>query len=32
MDIRELKEGHYIIWVNVPGHKPIAKQLVVGKI
>lgn len=32
MDIRNLKEGHYIIWLNVSGHKPVAKHLVVGKI
>ena len=32
MDIRELKEGHYIVWLNVPGHKPLARQLVVGKL
>ena len=32
MDLRDLKEGHYIIRMNVQGHKPIAKQLVVGKI
>ena len=31
MDLRELKEGHYIVWLNVPGHKPLAKQLMIGK-
>ncbi|HHM20672.1 MAG TPA: hypothetical protein ENJ20_01495 [Bacteroidetes bacterium] len=32
MDLRQLKEGHYIIWLHVPGQKPLARQLVVGKI
>ncbi len=32
LDIRSLKEGHYIIWLNVPGRRPTARQLVVGKI
>ena len=32
MDIRDIHEGHYIVWLNVPGKRPIAKQLVVGKI
>lgn len=32
LDIRDLKEGHYILWLNISNHKPIAKQLVVGKI
>lgn len=32
MDIRDLKEGHYTVWLNVPGKRPIARQLVVGKV
>jgi hypothetical protein len=32
MDLRDLHEGHYIIWVNVPGKRPIAKTLVIGRI
>ena len=32
MDIRSLHEGHYIVWLKVPGRKPLAKQLMVGKI
>lgn len=32
MDIRDLHEGHYIVWINVPGKRPIAKTLVVGRI
>ena len=32
MDIRELREGHYVVWVHIPGRRPIAKQLVVGKL
>ena len=32
MDIRQLKEGHYTVWLNVPGRKPVGKQLIVGKI
>jgi hypothetical protein len=31
MDLRELQEGHYIVWVMVEGHRATAKQLVVGK-
>ena len=31
MDLRDLMEGHYIVWLNIPGHKPLAKQLVIGK-
>ncbi len=31
LDIRELKEGHYIIWMDIPNHKPQAKQMVVAK-
>jgi hypothetical protein len=32
MDIRDLHEGYYIVWLNVPGKRPIAKTLMVGKI
>ncbi len=31
LDIRELHEGSYIIWLNVPERRPLAKQLIVGK-
>ena len=31
VDLRELKEGHYVIWVAVPERKPVAKTFVVGK-
>ena len=32
LDTRDLKEGHYTIWLSMPDHKPIAKQLVIGRI
>ncbi len=32
MDIRDLHEGHYIVWFNVPGKRPVAKLLMVGRI
>ncbi len=32
VDLRKMKEGHYIIWLNIPEHKPVAKQLVIGKL
>jgi hypothetical protein len=32
MDIRDLREGHYIVWLNVPGRRPQARQLMVGKL
>lgn len=32
MDIRDVREGHYIVWLNVPGKRPIAKTLVVGRL
>ncbi len=32
MDIRDLHEGYYVVWLNVPGKRPIAKQLMVGRI
>ncbi len=32
MDIRDLKEGHYIVWMNIPGKRPIARTLFVGKL
>ena len=31
LDLREMKEGHYILWLNMPGRKALAKQLVIGK-
>lgn len=31
MDIRDLKEGHYVVWINVDGFRPVAKTLVVGR-
>lgn len=31
IDIRDLHEGQYIVWVNVPGKRPVAKKLVVGR-
>jgi hypothetical protein len=32
MDIRDMHEGHYTVWLNVPGKRPIAKKLIVGKL
>jgi hypothetical protein len=32
MDLRDLHEGHYIIWVNTPGKRPLAKTLVIGRV
>lgn len=32
MDLRGLKEGHYTLWLTIPDHKPIAKQLVIGRL
>ena len=32
MDLRDLHEGHYIIWVNTPGKRPVAKKLVIGRV
>jgi hypothetical protein len=32
MDIRDLHEGHYIVWFEIPGRRSLAKQLVVGKL
>ncbi|MCF8244825.1 MAG: T9SS type A sorting domain-containing protein [Saprospiraceae bacterium] len=32
MDIRDLHEGYYIVWFNVPGHRPVAKTLMIGRI
>jgi hypothetical protein len=32
MDIRDLKEDHYILWLNVPGKQPVAKKLAIGKV
>ncbi|MEO1261543.1 MAG: SdrD B-like domain-containing protein [Bacteroidota bacterium] len=31
IDLREMKEGHYAVWVFSPGHKAVAKQFIVGK-
>ncbi|MEO1262984.1 MAG: MopE-related protein [Bacteroidota bacterium] len=31
MDLRDLKEGHYFVWVMVEDRKPVAKQLIIGK-
>lgn len=31
IDIRDLHEGQYIVWVNVPDKRPVAKKLVVGR-
>jgi hypothetical protein len=31
IDLREMKEGHYVIWVMPAEHKAIAKQFVIGK-
>jgi Secretion system C-terminal sorting domain len=31
LDIRDLHEGHYIVWLNVPGKRAVARTLVVGK-
>ena len=32
MDLRDLREGHYTVWIVMPDGKPLAKQLVIGKI
>ena len=32
VDIRDLHEGHYIVWVNVPGKRPVAQKLMVGRL
>ena len=32
LDIRPLKEGHYIVWIQVEGRRPVARQLFVGKL
>ncbi|MEO1261157.1 MAG: T9SS type A sorting domain-containing protein [Bacteroidota bacterium] len=32
MDIRDLREGHYTVWLDIPSRKPIAKQLIIGKL
>ena len=31
IDLRDLKEGHYVIWVQAAQHKAVAKQFVIGK-
>ncbi|MCB0517796.1 MAG: DUF11 domain-containing protein [Lewinellaceae bacterium] len=32
MDLRELHEGHYSVWVNIPGRRPRTVQLVIGRL
>jgi hypothetical protein len=32
MDLRDLHEGHYSVWVNVPGKRPVAVKLVIGRL
>jgi len=32
MDLRDLHEGQYFIWVNTEGKRPVAKKLVVGRV
>ncbi len=32
MDLRDLHEGHYTVWVNVPGKRPRAVTLVIGRL
>jgi hypothetical protein len=32
MDLRELHEGHYAVWVNIPGRRPRTLQLVIGRL
>ena len=32
VDIRDLHEGHYIVRVNVPGKRPVAQKLMVGRL
>jgi hypothetical protein len=32
MDLRDLHEGRYTVWVNVPGKRPMSVQLVIGRI
>ncbi|MCB0519531.1 MAG: hypothetical protein KDD27_11350 [Saprospiraceae bacterium] len=32
MDLRELNEGHYSVWVNIPGRRPRTVQLVIGRL
>ena len=31
IDLRTLKEGHYVVWVQPVGHKAIAKQVIIGR-
>lgn len=31
MDIRDLQEGQYVVWLSLPGKRPIAKKLTVSK-
>jgi hypothetical protein len=31
MDLQGLKEGHYTVWLSVPGRRAIAKKLVIGR-
>jgi hypothetical protein len=32
MDIRDMQEGLYVMWFNIPGHRPVAKHLMIGKL
>ncbi|MEZ4930700.1 MAG: hypothetical protein R2788_01040 [Saprospiraceae bacterium] len=32
MDLRELHEGHYSVWVNIPGRRAQAVQMVIGRL
>jgi len=31
MDLRDLHEGYYTVWVNMPGKRPVSTKLVIGK-
>ena len=32
MDLREFHEGHYSVWINIPGKRPRVTQLVIGRL
>ncbi|MCC6725841.1 MAG: hypothetical protein IT258_15130 [Saprospiraceae bacterium] len=32
LDLRDVQEGYYTVWVNIPGQRPVARQLMVGKL
>ena len=32
MDLQDLKEGYYTVWLNVPGRRAVAKKLVIGRL